>query len=367
MTDFAAAHAVGTDWKDAIAYALAGLEQVEGANLGFVYATDLLADDLPAIVAHLKAETGIADWVGGIGMGICSATTEHFDVPAIAVMTARFPEQSFHLFALEAAAPAAGAAWLASSDAPPFAIVHADPDTPETPALIEQLAQETSGFLVGGLTSSRGLHRQVAGDVRSGGISGVLFESCVAVATGLSQGCRPIGDSHIVSDCAANVLIGLDDRPAGEVFREDLEVFLKDNRSRSVGHLHAALPIAGSDLGDYLVRNILGVDAERDHVAIGAQVAIGDRVMFVRRDADSALIDLRAMVERLKRRTNRPPRAGLYVSCIARGPGMFGAPGREVELIHEVLGDFPMVGFSANGEISANRLYGYTGVLTLFL
>jgi small ligand-binding sensory domain FIST len=31
-----------------------------------------------------------------------------------------------------------------------------------------------------------------------------------------------------------------------------------------------------------------------------------------------------------------------------------------------MLGDFPLVGFYANGEISRDRLYRYTGVLTLF-
>jgi small ligand-binding sensory domain FIST len=45
---------------------------------------------------------------------------------------------------------------------------------------------------------------------------------------------------------------------------------------------------------------------------------------------------------------------------------MFGAPNRELGLIRDTLGDFPLVGFFANGEISHNRLYGYTGVLTLF-
>jgi small ligand-binding sensory domain FIST len=36
-------------------------------------------------------------------------------------------------------------------------------------------------------------------------------------------------------------------------------------------------------------------------------------------------------------------------------------------MIHETLGEFPLVGFFANGEIFNQRLYGYTGVLTLFL
>jgi small ligand-binding sensory domain FIST len=63
----------------------------------------------------------------------------------------------------------------------------------------------------------------------------------------------------------------------------------------------------------------------------------------------------------------RPPRGGVYVSCLARGPALFGDDSQELKTIRDALGDFPLVGFFANGEISHNRLYGYTGVLTLFL
>ncbi|MBT6206033.1 MAG: histidine kinase, partial [Rhodospirillaceae bacterium] len=47
--------------------------------------------------------------------------------------------------------------------------------------------------------------------------------------------------------------------------------------------------------------------------------------------------------------------------------GMFGEEGREMAIIQDVLGDLPIIGFFGNGEISFDRLYAYTGVLTLFL
>jgi small ligand-binding sensory domain FIST len=72
------------------------------------------------------------------------------------------------------------------------------------------------------------------------------------------------------------------------------------------------------------------------------------------------------MAEGLKRRIKGPPRGGVYISCVGRGAGLFGAEGRETGLIRERLGDFPLVGFYAGGEISNSRLYGYTGVLILF-
>jgi small ligand-binding sensory domain FIST len=45
---------------------------------------------------------------------------------------------------------------------------------------------------------------------------------------------------------------------------------------------------------------------------------------------------------------------------------MFGRRGAEQALIRDALGDVPLVGFFCNGEISHDRLYGYTGVLAVF-
>ncbi len=71
-------------------------------------------------------------------------------------------------------------------------------------------------------------------------------------------------------------------------------------------------------------------------------------------------------VESMVRFVEKPPRAGIYFSCVGRGPNLFGPHSEELSIIREVLGDFPLVGFFGNGEISHDRLYGYTGVLTLF-
>jgi small ligand-binding sensory domain FIST len=38
-----------------------------------------------------------------------------------------------------------------------------------------------------------------------------------------------------------------------------------------------------------------------------------------------------------------------------------------MQIIEDVLGPVPLAGFYANGEIYHSRLYGYTGVMLLFL
>ena len=163
-----------------------------------------------------------------------------------------------------------------------------------------------------------------------------------------------------------NIVVALDGRPAMDVFVETLAgAGVTDPRALS-GALHVALPVTGSDTGDYLVRNLLGLDPEARTIAIGDRVEPGDALMFCRRDAEAAEADLRRMLRDLKARAPRPC-GGLYFSCLARGPGMFGEEGRELGIVAEALGDLPLVGFFGNGEISFDRLYAYTGVLALFL
>ena len=86
-----------------------------------------------------------------------------------------------------------------------------------------------------------------------------------------------------------------------------------------------------------------------------------------RRDAQSAQEDMLRMLGEIKRDIKGSPRGGLYFSCMGRGSYLFGKNSEELEMIRDELGDFPLVGIFCNGEISHDRLYAYTGVLTLFV
>jgi len=172
---------------------------------------------------------------------------------------------------------------------------------------------------------------------------------------------------HHVSAMQGGIVTEIDGRPATEVLVADVGEILGRDLRRIAGYIFAAVPIAGSDTGDYLVRNILAVDAERGGMLVAESLAPGDRLMFCRRDAQSAVEDLERMLEAIKPRDGRTPRGAVYYDCVARGESQFGANSRELRLIQEKLGDVPLVGFFGNGEIANARLYAYTGVLTLFL
>lgn len=372
MDPFRYGHAAADHWRDAAEECISQIGPPPGsANLGFLYVTDALASEMGDIHEYFVRHTGVEHWVGTVGMGVCATGVEYYDQPAMAVLLGEFPPDSFRVFSTISSDfdgfHAEHGAWIAAHQ-PYFGIVHADPRNQRTEALIETLAGNlASGFLVGGLASSRGDYHQYADGLTEGGLSGVLFTDQVPVNTRLSQGCSPIGPRREITECERNLLISLDGRSALEVFKEDIgEVLARDLR-RTAGNIFAGLPIPGSDTGDYLVRNLVGVDPENGLLAIGELVQPGALIMFCRRDAGTAREDLTRMLQELQRGLVGPPRGGVYYSCLGRGASLFGPDSEELRLVRALLGEFPLVGFYANGEISHHRLYGYTGVLTLFL
>jgi small ligand-binding sensory domain FIST len=361
---FRFAHAAHADWNQAAQDCVRQLGAVPpAATLGFLYVSDAYAGDLDAILAYFRSETGVPHWTGSVGVGVCATGTEYLEEPAMAVMLGEFAADDFGMLPLarvpedmQAGAPDAY-----------LALAHGDPANPRIQELIETLSGNVaSGFVVGGLSSARGETRQICDGVVAGGLSGVLFSDRVRLATRLTQGIAPLGPRHRITQANKNIIGNLDHRPALDVMKEEIGELLARDLRRAAGYIFVGLPVRGSDTGDYLVRNILGVDPQNDLVAIGEYVQPGDELLFCKRDQQSAEDDLVRMLHALGTQIGGPVRGGVYVSCLGRGRHMFGEPHRELGLIRDTLGDFPLVGFFANGEISHDRLYGYTGVLTLF-
>ena len=355
---------------------LAELPSRSDATLGILYVTEPAAARFPQLVQELAAGTGIANWVGGVGLGLCAGGEEVYERPAAAVLTAALPDDKFRLFAPTddpaADLPRLHRDWI-EAEQPTLALVHADPRCRDLVKITIETGLATGAFLVGGLVSHRcatPLLASAAGAKGDGfgtaGISGLMLSPDVAVATALTQGCVPIGPVRRVDEARENVVMAIDGRPALSVFKDDIGPALADDMRRLGNVIFAGLPVAGSDTGDYLVRNLLAIDPANGWIVLGAEIEAGDRILFCRRDPDSARADMGRMLGQLARRLPGPPKAGVYVSCVARGVSLFDDPGVEGAMIRDTFGDIPLTGFFANGEISRDRLYGHTGVLTLF-
>lgn len=371
---FKAVTAVDPDWREVAKAALESLGPTEGANFGVLYASDLHADQYGSILTLLRQVTGIDLWVGTVGIGVIGPDRETVEEPAIAVMVGTLPAGAVQPLPLisgdtdDAGADLNSLGWSVDN-LPLLGLVHADPRIPDLAAMLDSLAERTGTFLVGGLSSSRASFPQApAGPAGAVGLSGCLFRADLPVLTGLSQGCTPIGPVRTITAGQDNVILSLDDRPALEVVKRDIGSEMAANLRKLGGTLMVALPVAGSDTADYTVRNLIAMDPASGAIAIGEHVAPGQSIMLVRRDRKAAVQDLERMLGMLTRRLDgRRPRGAVYVSCLARGPNLFGPESEELRLVQSALDDVPLVGFFANGEIASSRLYGYTGVLTLFL
>ena len=415
--NFASTAAAGSDWRSVTRKLLEVLEPLrqrdEPFNLGFLYVSDHLAADTANILSLMRSVTGIENWVGAVGLGVCSCGEDYVDTPAASVLVGTFPEDSFRVFPVtEVALPGAReilGPWLDHNEAL-LSLVHGDPLADQDPLrIIAALEHLTGGFIAGGLSASRSEHVIIADQAASGGVGGVVFSADIPVMSALSQGCAPIGPAHMITKAEGNVIMELDGQPAFAVFTHDLksmaltrageepdsarihEILIDEDAPELhedvarlfKGEIHIAFPVTGSDRNDYLVRNLLGVDAESGWLAVPQTVHTGASVMFVHRDDETVRNDLIRTLLELRDRVIREqgrfaPQGGIYISCVARAMTDFSAgtddmgghspaPGGEMALIRSILGDIPLAGFYANGEISNQRLYGYTGVLILFL
>lgn len=406
--NFASAAASGKDWREASKNVLDKLDGLEPKdkkrfNFGFLYISDYLADDANSILNLFRSVLEIENWIGCVGMGVIGTGESFVDKPAIAAMIGHMDEDGFCIFPQISEDRAHSdqdrvKTWL-SSHVPMLTLVHGDPLSEEDPIMmLRELEKSTGAFLIGGLSSSRSHHYQIASAVCENAICGAFFDQSLPVVTTLSQGCEPISDFHTITKAQDNIVFELDGKPALDVFQDtmralaakklgktpgdfnaDLTAIRKSEdipeefQSLFKGQVHVAFPLSQSDQKDYLVRNIMGIDADQYALAVSEQVSAGDRMLFVERDQATVAKDLTKNLVSLKERViaqygDFNPKAGIYVSCVARGY----APDKvteetEIRILQDMIGKIPMAGFYAGGEISNARLYGYTGILILFL
>ncbi|MGI8603530.1 MAG: FIST signal transduction protein [Verrucomicrobiales bacterium] len=232
--------------------------------------------------------------------------------------------------------------------------------------------------VIGGLASGGSSEQEIflfteAGATDAAGLM-VRFRGGVRIEALVSQGCRPIGRAEPITEARDNYVSRLGGDPAYSVLKEAVEGLMNEGAEIVPGSIHAGLAVSEyiEELrrGDFLVRNLLGADAESGRVHIGASVEIGRTLQFQFRDRDTADEDLRSQCGALRDAGGSGPFAALLFSCGGRGQHFFGVPNHDAGILAEAFGRHPMAGFFCNGEIGpvgvANYLHGYTASAALF-
>jgi small ligand-binding sensory domain FIST len=256
-----------------------------------------------------------------------------------------------------------------------------DPYTTEPERLLNLMKTMNRGVpVIGGLASGdQRKHRTflfLNGEVLPNGAVGLAVGGDYEVRTVVSQGAQPIGQSWTITGVRANYITTIGMKPALEVLQETFSGLSEDMQERARTNLLIGLAMDEykDELGrgDFLIRNVLGVDQNSGAVAINAMPREGQTVQFQVRDPEAADDELSVLLSRARDELGgREPVGALLCACNGRGVGLFGEPHHDAQKLGELLNNVPVTGFFCNGEIGPvgkeNYLHGFTASIALIV
>jgi small ligand-binding sensory domain FIST len=309
--------------------------------------------------------------------GVIGSDREIEDAPAVAAWAAALPGIAVQPFRLTFQkegdhAIIEGLEELPAGGEAPVLLMLADPFSFPADVLLDHLNEAAPGLpVVGGMASGgleAGRNSLYFNDeiLRDGAVGAILTGPGLSAV--VSQGCRPVGETFAVTRAEQNVLYELGGEPAMRRIEELYAAASERDQLLIRRGLHVGTAITETKpelaRGDFLVRNVIGVDRDSGAIAVSDLVEVGRTVQFQVRDAGSAREDLREVLGR-ERATHPGPVAGAVLfSCNGRGSALFGEPDHDVRALRRVFGDVPVAGFFAAGEIGPvagrNFLHGFT-------
>ena len=373
----------GSTWAEATEAAVEGLAGEGAPDLALLFVDSRFCQDYGAVVEKVQAATGAAHLIGASGRSVIGSGVEAEDGAAVAILTVRLPgavltplllvpgddDQARLLDQIEAVGDDASA-WLA----------FADPFSTNAEALVRAIEARRPGVpILGGLASAHNHGEGTAlfldGTVHPAGAILLGLGGAVTLRPLVAQGASPIGQPWTITACDRNMVQSIGSRPALEVLIETLEGLDAETRDRAQRNLLVGLAMDEyrdeHGPGDYLIRNLMGVDRESGALAINAIPREGQTFQFQFRDAGAADMDLRRQLAALKGDLdeNEEVTAALLCACNGRGQGLFGAPHHDAAALAEALGPVPTAGFFCNGEIGpvggTNFLHGFTASIAV--
>lgn len=375
--------AIGKGGADAAIDASVQALEASGAShatLAVIFATPHYYPEAHACLHAVRRVTGAQTVLGVSGGGVLTLAREVEQEPAVAVLALSSDDLSITPFLLpqgelqddvgRAVVEAVGC------EAGSQRLLLTLPDVAglNPPALFRGVEEALGSFcpMVGGVAAGDVSFELLNTEVGAGAMAGALLAGRFGLAIGVAQGCEPIGEPFVITQAEEHVIHEIAGRPAAEVLKDAVRAFGDLKRVQAGLFAGLAMNPAKSPLGrgDFLVRNLIGVDPDTGAVAVAERVRVGQTIQFQIRDGASAHDDLEEMLKRVSQELGtRRPAAGFYFNCLGRGQHLYGVPDHDVTLIRERLGDFPLIGFFGNGEIAPlgrqNFLHNYTGALVL--
>jgi small ligand-binding sensory domain FIST len=386
---FAAALSTALNTKLAIDDACAqALGKLQGQpELALVFYSPHHAQEADSIAAESGRRLGACCLIGCIGEAIVANDQEIEQQPALCVWLARWSRtvvmKPFHMELEDTAEGHSLLGWpddLGELDPARSAILLlGDPFSFPVDAFLHQINENHRGLRVlGGMAS--GIHgpgecRLLLGDrVINHGAVGVLLQGDLGIQSVVSQGCRPIGRHMVITLGKDNIIAGLGGKPPLSQLQELWGELSEDDRRLFQQGLHIGRVIneyqGEFHQGDFLVRNVLGLDHETGSLAINDRIRMGQTVQFHVRDAATADEDLHALLQRNVKSCASRVGGALLFTCNGRGTRLFSAPHHDARVVCAEAGNVPVAGFFAQGELGPvggqNFIHGFTASVVLF-
>jgi small ligand-binding sensory domain FIST len=357
------------------------------ADLSFLFASREHAAEFEELAAAAHELTGRSHILGCTGESIAAGMQELEEGPALCVWSAVLPRAKLETFHVEFEATPDGpicSGLPESSGGPDSATAKAvfllaDPYTCAVDTLISRLGDDLPGVpLIGGMASGGtgpGENRLMLDgrSITNGGV-GVILRDGPRVHSVVSQGCRPIGSTFVVTKVHDNVIFELGGKTALSRLEHTYADLSENDRHLIRRGLHVGIAMdeykPTFSRGDFLIANVLGADRESGAIAIANLVRTGQTVQFHVRDADTADEDLRQLLAARKEKQSDAPGAALLFTCNGRGTRLFPKPDHDAGVVQELCGPLPLAGFFAQGELGPvggrNYIHGFTASVALF-
>jgi len=353
----------------------------ESIDLAMLFITAAHASEAEWIVDRVNTELDPQTLVGCAGEGVIGGDREIERSPGISLLAGTMPEVRL------SAIPLPANEWhdllgdqvnlierLGHGEESRALIGVGDPFTCPADALMQQL-DDLPLPLIGGMASAArrpGENRLFVNNrVVDSGFVGVALHGELEVESLVSQGCRPVGERFVVTKASKNIIEQLGGKPALNQLRDVLDSMSEDDKQLLRYGLYIGRAISEYrdqfGRGDFLIRNVMQLDQETGAIALADYVRVGQTVQFQVRDAQTADEDLREM---LQAAAARPAVAcALLFGCNGRGTRMFPQSCHDIAMTHEILGNIPVAGFFAAGELGPvggkNFMHGHTASMAI--
>jgi len=381
---WASAIGLGARLETAIAEAAEQLEGESGGSrydLAIVFVSAAYGAAVEQLPQLLKPHLGDCLLLGCNAGGLIGGGSEEEEEPGIALLCGRLPDSALTCIHLEQATlpplSVSRESWWRLLDLSPESeasfMLLADPSTLDAEACARGLDRAfPASTVVGGLASGMmepGMARLLGnGEVhRSGGML-LALSGNVVIDSVLAQGCRPIGDPLFVTASDGNLINELDGRRPKDLLTSLFATLDETDRTRFGDALCIGLALPGPrqtvGAGDFLMRNVLGLDPDSGALWIGSRIAPNAIVQFHLRDGAAASEELEKRLA-ASLAGDLPPHAALLFACAGRGRNMFGVSGHDSGTLRRMI-DIPVAGMFSAGEIApvqgATFVHGYSSV-----